>query len=175
MPDLSQLEYAALRHTISSRGTARVVLAVVTVAAWATTLVAVLALLPYAAGALIPLLILVTGFEAIRMLHLGVERVGRFLQVHYEPDAGLPGWEHAAMRLGPSVPGAGGHPLFLPLYWIAIVVNLLAVWAPGPLAVEVATLGGAHAVAAIWGLLADRAMRRQRSQDLEAFQATARR
>ena len=102
------------------RDAVRAVLGLVTVVTWAATLVAALALLPYPAGSLIPLLVLVAGIEGIRTLEPGHEAVRRFL----------------------------------PIYWAALGVNLLAVWAPGPIALEVATLGGAHAVAAMWGLVA---------------------
>jgi hypothetical protein len=115
MPDHSPPEDAG-------RDAVRAVLGLVTAVTWAATLIAVLALLPYPAGALIPLLVLVAGLEGLRGL---------------EPDR-----------------GAGGLRRFLPIYWAALAVNLLAVWAPGPIAMELATLGGAHAVAAAWGLVA---------------------
>ena len=108
------------------RDAVRAVLGLVTVVGWAATLIAVLALLPYPVGALIPLLVLLAGLEGLR---------------------------------GP-VPGEGAARPFLPLYWAAVAVNLLAVWAPGPTVLEVATLGGAHGMAAAWGWVADRRLRR---------------
>lgn len=170
MADFAALEYAALRATVAARGTWRVGLAAATVAAWAMTLVAVLSLLPYPAAALIPLTILAAGFEAIRTLHLGIERIGRYLQVHYEGSGSLPAWELTAMRIGPTVPGAGGHPLFLPVFGLAVAVNLLALWTPGPTPAELTVIGGSHLLAAAWGLGADRAMRRQRASDLAVFE-----
>ena len=170
MADLAALEYAALRATIAARGTWRVGVAVATVAAWAATLVAVLSLLPYPAAALIPLSVLVAGAEAVRVLHLGVERIGRYLQVLYEPIGGVPAWERTAMQLGPAMPGAGGHPLFLPVFGVALVVNLLALWTPGPTSAELAVVGGSHLLAVVWGVRADLAMRRQRASDLAAFE-----
>ena len=53
------------------------------------------------------LLLLVATFEAVRTLHLGVERIGRYLQVFHEPEPPAPGdarWEHVAMALGPGSP-----------------------------------------------------------------------
>ena len=46
---------------------------------------------------LVPLLILVAGFEAIFALHVNVERIGRYLQVFHEDDDG---WEQVAMQFG---------------------------------------------------------------------------
>lgn len=170
MTDVSTAEYRALRATIATRGTWRAGLALATVVAWALLLIAVLSLPPMPAAALIPLLVLVAGFETIRVLHLGMERIGRYLQVFHERGDGPPAWEHVAMRLGPAVPGAGGHPLFLPVFALATAVNLLAVWLPGPTPVEVLVVGGAHLAAGAWGVIADRAMRRQRRTDLALFE-----
>jgi hypothetical protein len=113
--------------TPARRDAVRAVLGLVTVVGWAATLIAVLALLPYPVGSLIPLLVLLAGLEGLRGLHVG--------------DG------------GPARP-------FLPLYWAAVAVNLLAVWAPGPTVLELATLGGAHGMAAAWGWVADRRLRR---------------
>src|SRR5262245_34969091 len=127
MDPLSVGEYRALRATIRVRGGLRLTLSLVGLAAWAVTLVAILAWLPNPIAGSIPLLLLIATFEVNRMLHLGVERIGRYLQVFYEDrdDTRLttPAWERTAMALGPTVPGAGGHPLLLPIFFLATLLN----------------------------------------------------
>ena len=44
------------------------------------------------------LAILVGGFEAIHALHVGAERIGRYLQVYYEDTPDGPRWETTASR-----------------------------------------------------------------------------
>ncbi len=179
---LAVAEYHALRHTIASRGTIRPVLLVVGVTAWALTLLTVLAVVPQPLIALLPLLVLVATFEAVRSLHAGVERIGRFLEVYYEPPSAgpdpagrdlpsaLPAWERTTMKLAPRLPGASGHPLFLPIFIAATLVNLLGVWLPRPIVAEIVVLGVAHAVFVGWMLAADRKARRQREADRARYQ-----
>jgi hypothetical protein len=147
---------------------------------WAALLVAVLVWLPYPVAAIIPLVILVATFEVIRPLHFGAERIGRYLQVFYEemgaPDRPLtdgPGWERVAMRLG-SVPGIGGHPLFVPVFFLATLTNYLAVLIPGPVPLELGALAIPHVAFIAWLLMADRAMRQQRDIELAKFRSLAR-
>ena len=138
---------------------------------WAVVLAAVLVWLPVPLAATLPLLMLAGTFEAVRVLHLGVERIGRYLQVFYEESAGAgpPAWERTAMDFGPSLPGAGGHPFFLPLFAMATVVNGLAVILPGPILVEAITLAVPHLAFVLWMLYCDRGMRRQRASDLARY------
>src|SRR5262245_6710492 len=80
-------------------------------ATWAVVLTTILIWLPSPLASVIPLLVLATTFEVVRVLHLVVERIGRYIQVFHEEtvaNAPLapPAWERAAMQLGPSVPGA---------------------------------------------------------------------
>ena len=162
-------EFRALRHVIAQRGTARVALQWAGLATWAALLIAVLVTLPYPVAAVIPLLVLAAAFELARGLHLGVERIGRYLQVFHEQDASSgdgPRWEHVAMALGPRVPGAGGHPLALPFFLMATVVNGLAVILPGPQPVEWATMLVPHLAFIAWMLVCDRRMRAQRATEL---------
>src|SRR5687768_17298437 len=111
MDQLQSLEFRVLRDTIRARGGLRLTLSLAGIALWALTLVAVLAWLPNPVAGTIPLLVLGATFEVNRMLHLGVERIGRYLQVFYEesqpPGTGTPAWEHTAMSFGPTAPGAG--------------------------------------------------------------------
>src|ERR671930_289779 len=90
-----QEEYRALRSTIRERGTARVWIFVVGIAACAAILVATAALAAPPAGVLIPLLVLASTFEAVYELNIGGERIGRYIQGVYEDR--LPAWETGAM------------------------------------------------------------------------------
>ena len=162
-------EFRALRDAIARRGTVRVVLQWAGLVAWAPVLVAVLVWLPFPVAAAIPLLLLVATFEAARTLHLGVERIGRYLQVFHEPDPPAPGdarWEHVAMALGPRVPGAAGHPLGVPVFLMATLLNGLAVMIPGPQPVEWIAMLLLHLAFVAWMAVCDQRMRRQRLQEL---------
>jgi len=168
-------EFEALRATIRTRGLARPIAFLVGLSAWAVTLVAILAWIANPIAAVIPLTVLVGSFEVVRSLHMGVERIGRYVQVFFEETSvnatafAPPAWERTAMAFGPTVPGAGGHPLFLPVFLLATVVNLIAVMLPEPLLIEVGTLLIPHGAFLVWMLYCDRAMRKQRATELARF------
>jgi len=188
MSALEQEEYRALRATIRERGTARVWIFVAGVSVWASLTLAAAAFVAPPIATLVPLLVLGATFEAVYALHVGVERIGRYLQVFFEegdpPPLALsermservdglrpPAWERSAMVFGPSVPGAGVHPFFLPIYLMATVVNLLPVALPGPIPLELAALSVPHAAFVIWMLYCDRGMRKQRTTELARYRA----
>lgn len=168
-------EYRVLRETIAARGTVRPILALAGLAGWAVILTAVLVWIPYPVAAIIPLLVLLVTFEVMRPLHFGAERIGRYLQVFYEEDGqpgrplgDTPAWERVAMSLS-AVPGTGGHPLFVPIFFLATIANTLPVLQAQPPAtpIELVAMGVPHAAFLIWLLNADRAMRTQRAAELE--------
>ncbi len=172
-------EYLVLRETIAARGSLRPVLVVIGLGLWALILTVVLAWVAYPLAAILPLLVLLATFEAIRPLHFGAERIGRYVQVFYEeagqperPLAETPSWERVAMRLS-AVPGTGGHPLFVPIFFLATIVNTLPVLLAQPPAtpIELAALGVPHLAFVVWLVNADRAMRAQRAAELEQFRA----
>jgi len=172
-----QSEYLVLRETIAKRGAIRPILVLLGMSIWGALLIAVLVLLPYPVAAAIPLIVLLVTFEVIRPLHFGVERIGRYLQVFYEeagePDRSVsdtPSWERVAMSFG-TVPGVGGHPLFVPLFLIATGVNYLAVLLPRPVAVEMSVMAIPHLAFIAWLVRADRAMRKQRALELARLRA----
>jgi hypothetical protein len=143
-------------------------------------LTAVLAWLPYPGGVAIPLLVLLTTFEAVRPLHFGAERIGRYLQVFHEeagdPDRALtdtPAWERVAMQFGP-VPGVGGHPLFVPVFCLATLLNYLGVLVMGAVAVELIVMAVPHLAFLAWLVSAHRAMKSQREIELGRLRALAR-
>ena len=167
-----QSEYLVLRKTIADRGALRPVILLGGLGMWALLVIAVLSFLPFPVAAGIPLVALVVTFEAIRPLHFGAERNGRYLQVFHEeagqPDRALsdtPSWERVAMRMG-HVPGVGGHPLFVPVFFMATALNYLGVVLPGPVLVEMGAMALPHLAFIAWIFAADRAMRRQRVIEL---------
>jgi hypothetical protein len=177
MDDLAGREYVALRETIRARGGARPLAFLGGLVAWAAALLGVLTWLANPIASVVPLLLLLVTFEVVRSLHLGVERIGRYIQVFFEEDAGgsapikPPAWEHTAMAFGPSVPGAGVHPYFLPVFMMATVLNFLAVLFPGPVPVELAALSVPHVAFLMWVVYCDQGMRKQRVTELARFRA----
>ena len=172
-------EYLVLRRTIAQRGALRPILLVGGIGIWAATLTAVLVWLPYPVASTIPLVLIAATFEAIRPLHFGAERIGRYLQVFHE-EAGNPGrplsetpsWERVAMTFG-TVPGVGGHPLFVPIFFLATIVNYLAVMIPGPVPMEMAIMAIPHAAMIAWLIAAHRAMKGQRAIELDRLRTLA--
>jgi hypothetical protein len=168
-------EYRSLREAITGRTHWRVALALGGIVAWAAILAVTVAVLPYPIAAVLPLIVLLATFEVVRILHFGAERIGRYLQVFHEEGIGddgplaPPAWERIAMRFGPSVPGAAGHPLFVPLFALATAVNFLAVLLPGPVPIELGAMAVPHLALLIWLLRADRAMRAQRDAELARY------
>ena len=172
MAQLRDDEYVALRATIRERGTARPILFVATLAGWALLMLITLASSPRPLSFLFPLMSLAAGFEAVFHLHIGVERIGRYLQVFYEGDAGENpgvGWESTAMAYGRQFPGAGSDPLFAAVFVLATALNL----AP---TLFVERRSGAFAIAALAHLaflvrisLARRRAAHQRALDLARF------
>lgn len=122
MEELHDREYKALRATIRERGTVRVITFFVTLCVWGALELAVLAHPHHVIAPLVPLMVLVAGFETVFQLHLGVERVGRYLQAAYEQS---PGWETAAMAYGKAYPSAGSDPLFARIFLLATLIGIL--------------------------------------------------
>jgi hypothetical protein len=168
-------EYLVLRRTIAQRGALRHVLFVCGSGVWALTATAVLVWQSHPVAGLIPLVVLAATFEAIRPLHFGAERIGRYLQVFFEeagdPERPLndtPSWERVAMRFG-AVPGVGGHPLFVPAFLLATTVNHFVAMQTTLSVGDHLVIAVLHAAFAAWLLVAHRAMRRQREIELARF------
>jgi hypothetical protein len=163
-------EYLAMRATIRERGTARMVLVPFIFVGWAATAIATAAVITVALSTLVPLLILVAGFEAVFALHVNVERIGRYLQVFHEPDGG---WERVAMRFGEQFPGTGPDPLFSRHFLLATSVNFLPA-ALGGDTVELIIIAILHVVFINRIRLARAFAATQRARDLERFQTLLR-
>lgn len=165
--DQKTSEYEALRDTIRQRGTVRMMLVPLIFIGWAGTAVATAAVITVAVSTLVPLLVLVAGFEAIFALHINVERIGRYLQVFHEQDGG---WENVAMAFGQRFPGSGPDPLFTQTFVFAISVNFLPVALGFEHPIELVALVLPH-LFAVYRIRRGRAMAtRQRDEDLHRFQ-----
>jgi len=157
-------EYRALRRTILERGNVRICVFVGGLTGWAivalaTTFVSVPLI------TVIPLLLLLSTFEAVFALHVGVERVGRYLQVFYADR-----WEQAAMDFGTPMAGTKTDPLFGFVFGVATICNFAPVLLAAPVPIELAVLGGAHALFLIRLIVARQAAAKQRTADLKRFQ-----
>jgi hypothetical protein len=126
--DLNSAEYVALRATIRERGTARMVVLVVGFAAWAALAIALGVARLEGAVTLVPFLVLVATFEINFFIHIGVERIGRYIQVLHEERAGAAGWETMAMKFGArALSGAPRlDPLFSAIFFSAATINFLS-------------------------------------------------
>jgi hypothetical protein len=163
-------EYQVLRHTIQQRGTARMVLVPAIFVGWAATAVATAAVITVAVSTLVPLLVLVAGFEAVFALHVNVERIGRYLQVFHENEVG---WERVAMNFSRRFPG-GPDPLFSRLFVLATSVNFLPAalgWENVP---ELVVLAVLHILFINRVRLARGYAARQRAEDFDRFAALKR-
>ena len=164
-----QEEYRALRATIRERGTARVCVFAGGIAAWAAATIATAALAATPVATLLPLLVLASIFEAVFALHVGVERIGRYLQVFHEGDGGA-GWEHAAMAFGRPTGAASADPLFIVAFLLAGLFNIAPALVLEPARAELVFVLGAHALFGLRLLVARQAAAKQRAVDLARFQ-----
>ncbi len=188
-------EYGALRATIRERGTARVCLFTAGIAAWTAATIATAALASTPIATLLPLLLLAAVFEAVFALHVGVERIGRYIQVFYESDrsdgsresggpdgsnapeaaGGAGGWEHAAMAFGRPAGAATTDPLFTIPFLLAALFNAAPALIADPARVELVFIAGAHALFVLRLIVARQTAGKQRTIDLERFQRMQRR
>ena len=170
-------EYRALRDTIGQRGTTRIWVFLAGLIAWAALTVATAALAAVPVATLLPLLVLAAAFEAVFSLHVGVERIGRYVQVFFEddsPEGAEPGeirkWEHVAMTFGRPLTGTAIDPLFAMFFILATVLNFVPVLFAEPVRIEIIVVGAVHLLF-IGRILAARwVASRQRAADLERFQ-----
>jgi hypothetical protein len=169
---LTESEFIALRGTIASRGTARIILLPVTLIAWSALTCTLLFVSDLPIASLFSLAILVGGFEAIHALHVGVERIGRYVQVYYESSENGPQWETTAMAIGPALPGGGVDPLFTIVFASAALINVIPALLPAPFDVrEIGVITALHAAFVVRLVRARGAAARQRAVELESYRA----
>jgi len=175
---LRQEEFRALRATIRERCSLRVALGAGALAGWAALHLAVRLWFPTPVTFLVPLLVLAAAFEGVYALHVGVERIGRYLESSYETGIGAdvhgPQWEHTAHAFGRRFSDAAGRidPLFAALYVSAIVLNLVPVvlqTVGGP-PVELIVYSSVHVLVIVRIVRARRFASRQRGIELELFE-----
>jgi hypothetical protein len=157
-------EYSALRATIRERGTARICVFAFGVSVWAAVNIATAALSTSPVAVLLPLVALAATFEAVLALHVGVERIGRYLQVFHEDR-----WEQVAMAFGRPAGALHLDALFSMPFFVAVLVNLAPMLVANPVPVEWAFVGGAHLLFLLRVLTARAAAARQRDVDLGRF------
>ena len=168
-----QSEFTVLRQTIATRGTVRMALLPVIVIGWAL----VVGLLDLGSSAqesllsLVSLSVLIGGFEAIHALNVGVERIGRYLQVYYEAEPGGPTWETTAMAVGPGLPGGGIDPLFTVVVAALAGLNLALAFSTLHATTDYVVVVPVHAIFWIRIVRARGAAASQRAVDLETFRA----
>lgn len=160
-------EYEALRATIRERGTVRMILLPVTFGIWGAAAIATIAAVALPIAALLPLIVLAAGFEAIYALHVNVERIGRYIQVFHEPDGG---WENVAMAYGQRFPGKGPDALFSGLFLAATALNYIPVALGGTIP-ELVVAALLHLLLAFHIGTARSRASHQRQQDLDRFHA----
>jgi hypothetical protein len=147
----------------------RIVLLPVTLIAWAALVTCILLVGSLPVAALFSLSVLLAGFEAIHALHVGVERIGRYIQVYYEADSSGARWETTAMAVGPALPGGGIDPLFTVVFVAATVLNMIPALVPLPSDIEVAIVTPLHLLFIVRVVRARGAAARQRAVELESF------
>lgn len=160
-------EYRALRATIRERGTARVCLFCGGFVGWSAIAVATATLASTPLAALLPLLVLTAIFEGVYALHIGVERIGRYIQAFHEGED--QGWEHAAMAFGRPKGAAAVDALFTVPFLLAAVFNLGPAIYLTPTIEELVFVGGAHALFVVRVLFARATAARQRAIDVARF------
>jgi hypothetical protein len=167
---LAQQEYRSLRETIQTRGSLRITIFAATAFVWSG-----LSLWSWTSVAgplvgLVPLFVLVAGFEAVLSLHTGVERIGRYVQRIYE-DGGPnpPAWEHVAVAMGGKWLQPGGlDPLFSLVFLIATWLNFIPS-AAGADRLQLTIVSVTHAAFILRIVLARRFAARQRAADLQSL------
>ena len=173
-------EYRALRATIRERGSLRFLVTAITFSAWAAVLTTLCVVTVVPTFILVPLVVLAAGFELNLAIHVGVERVGRYLQLKYERDAqSAAAWEHTVMKL--QVPRGGVDALFLVLFLSALTLTfVVALWLAaavtgpeeiGTIRAETLVVAVLHAIVGARWLQAAKYARSQRARELPAFEA----
>ena len=168
---LTESEFLVLRQTIATRGTVRMALLPLTLLGWSVIAAALLLFSDFPVATIFSLAVLASGFEAIHALHVGVERIGRYVQAYYEAGTDGPQWETTAMAVGPALPGGGIDPLFSVLFVSATLANLIPALLPEPTRLEISVIGALHVAFVVRIVRARGAAARQRAVELDNYRA----
>ena len=107
-------------------------------------------------------------------IHIGVERIGRYLQVFYEERAGSIGWETTAMNFGAKFPARGLDPLFSVVFFSAGALNFFNALATSELRSGWTLISLAAHLAFNYRIVRARFISAtQRAIDLDAFRSLA--
>lgn len=161
------VEFRALRDTIRERGTTRVVLVTVACVAWASLAAAIVLVAPVALLLLLPLVVLSAGFEVNFSMHLGIERIGRYLQVAFEEPGG--GWETASLEFARRFSIKSVDPLFFWVFVAAVSGNFLCVLLTNAVTMDLAVVTLVHVGVLLRFVLARRTAAGLRADDLARF------
>ena len=174
LSELNRVEYEVLRATIRERGTARLLVVAFGLAAWAALAIAVRIAQPSGAASLVPLVVLAAAFEINFFIHIGVERIGRYIQVFYEERSESIGWETIAMNFGAKFPGRGLDPLFSLVFLAGGLLNFFTSLTTSELrSAWIVVSLAAHLAFNYRIVRARRISATQRSIELEAFRNLA--
>jgi len=165
-------EYRSLRKTIQTRGSLRFTLAAATWFVWAALSLWCWTSVAGSMAGLIPLFVLVAGFEAVLSLHTGVERIGRYVQRMFEAGgAAPPAWEHVAVAMGPRWLSPGGlDPVFSLVFVAAAWLNFIPS-AAGADRLQFGVVAVTHLAFVLRVLMARRFVARQRAADIAALES----
>jgi len=172
-------EFRQLRATIRERSTARVVVSIITFVSWAALALVLHHWDESMVCGLIPLVVLIVGFELMFALHVSVERIGRYVAVFYEGPPQAPKWETAIAAFGRSAAARATqtHVLLAGEFIVATGLNLVVLVVavqPDPyvssLSIAMAVIHGAF-IARV--AQARRQAARQREADTAVFRAIA--
>lgn len=139
MGNRTDSDVAALRATIRERGTARMALVPVIFIGWAAASIATAAAIGIAIASIVPLIVLVAGFETIFSLHMNVERIRQHL--HALADGDAPPSAGAATT---PLAGVRPDPLFGRLFILATSVNFIPIALRFEYAAELALMTVPH-------------------------------
>ena len=120
-------EFRALRATIRERTTARVQLVVLVWVAWAALALAIMLVVPAPLLLLVPLALLLAGFEANLRVVRGTDVMAAYLRVTFEEDRGVPAWETASARLDRRGRATRDDPLFIWIFVALVAASYLCV------------------------------------------------
>jgi hypothetical protein len=165
MTDFRALEYDSLRAAIRVRSVAGPALLVFTILGWAALTLWVFTTDVVSAAALVPLIVLAAGFEALYQLHVHTTRLALYLHVAYDAT-----WETTSLSYRQRFGAFGSNSLFAALFILATLVNFVPAAVSGA-PEELAGIGIAHALLVIRIILASRRATRLEAEDLERFRS----
>jgi hypothetical protein len=126
--DAIQLEeFRALRTAIRERTSARLLFLAIAWVGWASLATAIMLVLPAVPLLVLPLVVLLAGFDVNLAMVRGAEHIAAYLRVACEERRAVPGWETASADLARRHPESVADPLFFWLFAAVLGANYLCV------------------------------------------------